>query len=745
MIKYYGNFFIFIFILNVLLCSSDIFAEKTLTIPALREWKDSTAEFIFNSSSRIIIDQNYAAQLASEAQTFREDIDSLKGIELQIVNNSQTKSGDIYLTMNSTDKDIGNEGYTILISDIIVINAKTKAGVFYGTRTVLQLLKNSNNVKSGFARDWPQYKERGMMIDNGRKYFSVNWLENHIKELAYLKMNIFHFHISHDEGFRLECESHPEITSTQYYTKAEIRSLQKLADKYHVIIIPEIDMPGHMGAILSKYQTTFALKDKNGGIWGGNLDVSSEDARSFVKDIILEYLELFTGPYWHLGADEFIIDDFSKFPQLLEFSQKKYGINAEPKDAIFDFINWADSIVISKGKTMRIWNDYLVLGLDNKSTIQINKDIIVEFWISDFSPKNQTQELLDLGYTLVNCNIDILYYTFGQGWKWQNQPLYEKWEPNIFEYNRVVAKDHPGVLGAKFQVWCDNPPLESEGVVAIGIRKALRVVSQSFWDSPKLVSTFSNFDKIIDSLGQAPGVNFPDNPMPDNLVFRKRVVASSMEKGTVYKPELVIDGCYDTRWSSDYSDNEWIYVDLEKSYNITRVKLNWAYTYPLNYQIQTSDDTTNWKTIYSTEAGSIDIRDLTNLSGKGRYVRIYCSKRLSDSVGYSLWEFEVYDSILISSDYHEPIESNNDDLLECYPNPANNSVFINYKLNVPSNVKLVICDLNGKEIFELENVFKSEGIYKIKFNTETFANGEYYCSLFYNNKIISKKLIILKQ
>jgi hexosaminidase len=733
-----------IFILLLFFYNEVIFAEKPLTIPALKEWKDETGEFIFNHSSRIFIDPKYSQQLLTEAQTLIEDIKNLKGINLSIEIGNYTKLGDIFLTMNSEDKDIGKEGYTITINDIIVINAKTEVGVFYGTRTVLQLLKNTNNIKSGCARDWPQYKERGLMVDNGRKYFTIKWLENHIKELAYLKFNYFHLHISDNEGFRLECTSHPEITSFNFYSKTEIISLQNLAKKYHIIIVPEIDMPGHMGAILIKHQNDFAIKDKDGGLWGGMVDFTLDKVRLFINDLLHEYLELFTGPYWHIGADEGIIDNYEKFPQFLAYAQKHYGINAQPKDAIIDFINWTDSIVKAYGKRMRMWNDYLSLDNKSKSTISINNDIILEFWLSDFSMKNQPQELLVAGYSLMNCNVDILYYILGLGWRWQNKPLYESWEPNIFEYNRVVPKDHPGMLGCKLQIWCDNPENETEGVVSNGIRSALRVLSQSFWGSPKLVPEFLEFEKIVDSLGFAPGVVFPENPMPNNLVFRKRVVASSIEKGTVFKPELAIDGSYDTKWSSDHNDNEWIYVDLGKSYNITKVKLNWADSYPLNYQIQTSNDTINWTTIYYNEEGNEGIIDLKNLSGKGRFLRIFCSKQLVDTVGFSLWEFEVYDSISIKNGYDYPNTNEMDEILKCYPNPADNKVFINYKLDFTNFVKLVIFDLQGQKVTEFENNIKSEGNYQIIWNIENISRGEYFCCLYIGTNLITQKVILIK-
>src|SRR5258708_2111996 len=140
--------------------------------------------------------------------------------------------------------------HPVLAFSSVTLSASTEDGVFYGTWTLLQLLKQGLTLKGGVARDWPDYPQRGLMIDVGRQYFSVPWLESHIRDLAYLKYNFFHLHFSDNFGFRLESERHPEIVSTQYYTKAEIHALHTLANKYHVTIVPEIDVPGHLDAAL---------------------------------------------------------------------------------------------------------------------------------------------------------------------------------------------------------------------------------------------------------------------------------------------------------------------------------------------------------------------------------------------------------------------------------------------------------------------------------------------------------------
>ena len=110
------------------------------------------------------------------------------------------------------------------------IEARTAAGAFYGTRTVLQLLRRGRQrSRPARARDWPRYPERGLMIDNGRRYFSPAWIKRDGSgELAYLKLNQLHLHFSDNEGFRIESESHPEVVSRPHLTKRQVRGIVEL-------------------------------------------------------------------------------------------------------------------------------------------------------------------------------------------------------------------------------------------------------------------------------------------------------------------------------------------------------------------------------------------------------------------------------------------------------------------------------------------------------------------------------------
>ena len=136
--------------------------------------------------------------------------------------------GDIELALGAPDRKLGREGYRLEVGPVLRIEARTAAGAFYGTRSVVQLLRRKRSIPAGTARDWPRYPERGLMLDNGRRYFSPRWLRARIRELAYLKLNQLHLHFSDDQGFRIASRSHPEIVSDRHLTKRQVRSLVAL-------------------------------------------------------------------------------------------------------------------------------------------------------------------------------------------------------------------------------------------------------------------------------------------------------------------------------------------------------------------------------------------------------------------------------------------------------------------------------------------------------------------------------------
>ncbi|MDT8912392.1 family 20 glycosylhydrolase [Amycolatopsis sp. PS_44_ISF1] len=600
------------------------------TIPALRNWTGSSGSFTFTAGTRIVRNTADAAALAGDSATFAEDLGALSGHAPRQVTGTAASAhpGDIFLSLGSTDHDLGSEGYALAITDRINITARTEGGVFEGTRTVLQLLHQSFAVPRGRARDWPSYPERGLMVDAGRKYFTPAWLAAEVKELAYLKLNVLHLHLSDNLGFRIESSRHPEIVSPDHLTKQQVTALIALAARYHITVIPEIDMPGHLDTVLAAHPD-LKLTGRDGTVNNGFIDLSNAAAYPLLKDLITEYLPLFPAPYWHIGADEYITD-YANYPQLLTYARAHYGANATAKDTYYGFVNWADDIVRAGGKTTRMWNDGIRSG---DGTITPDRDITVEFWYDyGLSP----QQLVDAGHTVANDSYSPTYYVLG-GPKPDTTWGYESWTPNTFQGGQTLT-DPSRNRGSLIHVWADNPAAETETQIAAGLRDPLRMLAQQVWGSPKLVPTWSAFTGVIGAVGHNP--DWPVTAQPGNLAFGRPTTASSTETAAFPATDAT-DGDYGTRWSSAHTDDEWIQVDLGRPRPVDRVKLSWEAAYGTGYEIQTSTDGTAWTTVYRTTTGDGGTDEVTGLSATARYVRLQGTARAT-GYGYSLYEMEVY-------------------------------------------------------------------------------------------------------
>ncbi|MGW1763273.1 family 20 glycosylhydrolase [Streptomyces sp. NPDC002073] len=596
------------------------------TVPALRQWTAGTGTgYAFGAASRIVVDPAYADRLAGEAATFAEDLGALAGRTVAVVTGAPA-AGDIALSLG--DATLPAEGYRMTAGSALTVRAGTPAGAFYGTRTVLQLLHQAPTVPAGTAADWPAKPERGLMIDQGRKFFTVDWIRKHIRELAYLKLNYFHFHLSDTFGFRLESATHPEVVSADHYTKQDIADLVALGKRYHVTIVPEIDTPGHMNAVLAAHPE-LRLKNKSGAASAEFIDLSLPGTYALIRDLVTEYLPLFPAPYWHIGADEYVTD-YSQYPQLLAYARAHYGANATAKDTYYGFVNWSDSLVTAAGKTTRMWNDGIKAG---DGTVAPNAGILVEYWYNyGLTP----QQLTAAGHTVANESWTPTYYVLG-GAKPDTKWMYESWNPDLFQGGNTLT-DPSRNRGSLIHVWCDNPGAETEDQIAAGIMYPLRGLAQQTWGSPKPVATYAAFTPIVTAVGHNPA--WPGGGQSGDLAQNRPTSASSTETAD-FPAAAATDGDPATRWSSAYADPQWLQVDLGAAKAVTRVVLRWEAAYGKAYQIQVSDDASTWRTLRSTTAGTGGTETLTGLAGSGRYVRLYATQR-GTAYGYSLYAFEVY-------------------------------------------------------------------------------------------------------
>jgi hexosaminidase len=399
-----------------------------VTIPALQQWTAHTGTYTFSAQTRVVTPD---AALALTARVLATDLHALTGSTVSVVS-GPARAGDI--TLRRGPAFGGAEGYVLTAASTLSVMATSDSGVFNGTRTILQLLHASRTVPAGTASDWPAYPERGLMLDAGRKYFSLSFLRDHIRDMSYLKLNYLHLHLSDNFGFRLESQTHPEIVSADHYSKQDIRSLIAFAAEYHVQIVPELDFPGHMDTILAAHPS-LKLKSSSGAVSDGFIELSKPASYELIRDLVNEYLPLFPSRFWHIGGDEYV-SNYAEYPQLEQYARTQYGSSATGKDAYYGFINWADGLVRAAGKTTRMWNDGLKPG---GATLTVNPDIVVEHWSAGglpwLGPAYSPQQLVDAGHQVMNNAYTPLYYTLGIGGTLLTAPvsaMYDLWEPNTF-------------------------------------------------------------------------------------------------------------------------------------------------------------------------------------------------------------------------------------------------------------------------------------------------------------------------
>ncbi len=461
-------------------------AVKPRLLPAPRRWTPGAGEYTFTPGARLVV---LDERLVRTARVFDADLRALTGVSVDCVLGGPVRTGDIELRIEPARA----ESYRLTVGETLAV-AGDEAGAFYGTRTILQFLRQSWTIPGGVVADWPAYPERGLMLDVGRKYLPISFLRMHIRELAYLKLNHLHLHLSDNLGFRLESETHPEVTSARHYTKREIRELIDYAAGYHVRVVPEIDFPGHMDAILASHPE-LQLVSRSGTVSPGFIDLSKPAAFALMRDLMTEFLPLFSGGYWHIGADEYVTN-FADYPQL------------GGPDTFHRFVNWADEIVRAAGKTTRMWNDGLKPGAE------ISPDIVVEHWSAGgrtpwLGTALSPGRLIAAGHTIQNAAFTPTYFTCGGPASPFNVPaslMYEAWSPNVFMGCSMLSASERGRnRGALVHVWCDDPDAKSEDEIAAAIYPRLRVMAQHTWGSPKPTSLYLLFLPLINAVGEAPG------------------------------------------------------------------------------------------------------------------------------------------------------------------------------------------------------------------------------------------------
>ncbi len=316
------------------------FHDELGLIPEPLHVEKSDGFFAINDSTKIIATDN--PDVRKSVNYLNARLQKAGGMKLA-VENSDANAGKnkIYFEVISDNPDFGSEGYSLEINENGVKIKGEPAGLFYAVQTFLQLLPpeifsdtlvKNGNWRAPYVRifDKPRFRWRGMHLDVGRHFFPVDFIKRYIDELALHKFNTFHWHLTEDQGWRIEIKKYPRLTEigawregTQigktwqidsvryggFYTQDEIREVVKYAQDRFITIVPEIEMPGHCRAALASYP---GLSCTGGPFevatrWGVEPDIycaGNDSVFTFLEDVLTEVMELFPSKYIHIGGDE---------------------------------------------------------------------------------------------------------------------------------------------------------------------------------------------------------------------------------------------------------------------------------------------------------------------------------------------------------------------------------------------------------------------------------------------------------
>lgn len=380
-----------------------LFSQQPVNIiPQPVEMKINTGYFIIEKNTPVIFNKTNA-ELTHAASFLKSHIKNISGYILP--ENIHGKNS-IQLIIKKTE-GIGTEGYLLTVSPISVdITANTKAGIIYGIQSLFQTLpairtNAALRVPCMTIKDYPRFKWRGMHLDVSRHFFSPDFVKEYIDLLATYKMNTFHWHLTDDQGWRIEIKKYPKLTSVGawrvdesnsmwgsspqakegdsatyggYYTQEQIKDIVKYAEERNVTIVPEIEMPGHSAAAIAAYPYLSCSQQQQLPMTGGNYRnissvycVGNDSVFTYLENVLTEVIKLFPSKYIHIGGDEV---DKTSWKNCAKCQALKNRLGLKNEDELQSYlIKKVERFIISKHRKMIGWDEILEGGLAPEATV----------------------------------------------------------------------------------------------------------------------------------------------------------------------------------------------------------------------------------------------------------------------------------------------------------------------------------------------------------------------------------------
>jgi hexosaminidase len=495
----------FLLILLLTLGFSEIWSQSINIIPFPRELKQGQDYFTIDKDTKIISSEDSK----KTATILQNNLKEMMGVELNFIEPGFSGGGSISFVH---DNSYAREQYTLDVSGKgIQITASNNTGWFYGVQSLLQLFPSlpgkqdslpAINIPHLVIDDAPRFPWREYMLDEARFFRGKEQVKMLLDEMVLLKMNVFHWHLVEDQGWRIEIKKYPLLTEIGskrassrvdcercgqtnephggvqsmephegFYTQEEIKEIVKYAEERHITIVPEIEMPGHSSAAIASYPWLGTTREKievpvKFGVLENVYDISNPKVYKFLTDVLDEVLELFPSEVIHIGGDEVEYVQWKESESINSYMKEK-NLSSYAELQVF-FTNNISQYLQKKGRRMMGWNEILGQNIHKYQSEQetgsgrkLAKEAIIHYWKG--SP-DLAIEAAGKGYEIVNSLWDETYisldfnklplskaYTF--------EPVPEGLDPAL----------HNKVIGLGCEMWGEH--LSTHGHIKLKLKK----------------------------------------------------------------------------------------------------------------------------------------------------------------------------------------------------------------------------------------------------------------------------------
>ncbi|MCG8578946.1 MAG: family 20 glycosylhydrolase [Bacteroidales bacterium] len=520
-----------------------------------------------------VINNRFIVQLSDSvmlpAVSLLKDI-THKDIELLWSSEGINKKADLVLQINPELDSLGHEGYVLDINTKqIMIQSAGAEGLFYAIESIRQLLPVSFDTNTSLSlptcriTDKPRFAWRGMHLDVSRHFMPTSFIKKYIDYLAMHKLNVFHWHLVDGIGWRIEIESHPELTSIGawrkvkpglkpwqefevwregdseekyggYYTQDEIREVVAYAAQKHITVIPEIELPGHSEVVFQCYPH-LACKDatgqhiKNTGVYCA----SNPKGYQLLEDVLEEVLELFPSEYIHIGGDEVNKKHWKECPDCQKMMNKN-GYDAHELQS--HFVNHFDTWLKNKNRKLIGWHEILEGQLSPSATVM--------FWASE----KQVKEYLEKGHPTVLTTGSHLYFDHYQSMSKHEPQAFGGNAPlkKVYDYEPIPSDLEPKyanlVLGVQANIWTEYMPDEQQ--VEYMLFPRIAALSEIAWQQ-KDKKDWAHFRQKMDLMLErykSLGVNYAHSALRPEIKFE--LLPQSQQMKVTIDTELNADVYY---------------------------------------------------------------------------------------------------------------------------------------------------------------------------------------------------------